>query len=61
MLKVAYGLEINYDADRLKGCSITADLSEETIYKKLDLICRVINADYEIINSEVYIYPKGCN
>jgi ferric-dicitrate binding protein FerR (iron transport regulator) len=61
MLKVAYGLDINYDAERLKGCSITADLSEETIYKKLDLICRVINADYEIINSEVYIYPKGCN
>lgn len=61
VLKEAYGIEINYDADLLRVCTITADLTDESIFKKLELICRAINADYEVINSEVYIYPKGCN
>ena len=61
LLKDAYGISLHYDKALLRGCSITADLTEDvSIYRKLDLICRAINAEYEVIDSEVYIYPNGC-
>lgn len=61
MMKAAYGISLHYEKELLKGCTITADLSEDgSIYRKLDLICRAISAEYEVIDSEVYIYPQGC-
>ena len=60
LLKNAYGIGITYDKELMASCTITADLTDESIYRKLDLICRAIDAAYEIIDSEVYIQPKGC-
>lgn len=57
----AYGISIIYDEDSLKTCTITADLTDESLYSRLDLICKAIDANYEIINSEVFIRAKGCN
>jgi hypothetical protein len=59
-LKKAYGISIIYDEDTLKACTLTADLTDESLRAKLDLICKAIDAGYEIINSEVFIRAKGC-
>ena len=59
-LKKAYGISIIYDEDSLRNCTLTADLTDESLYTKLDLICKAIDAGYEIINSEVFIRAKGC-
>ncbi len=58
--KKAYGISIIYDEDVLKACTITADLTDESLYSRLDLICKAIDANYEIINSEIFIRAKGC-
>lgn len=58
--KKAYGISIVYDEDSLRTCTITADLTDESLYSRLDLICKAIDANYEIINSEVFIRAKGC-
>jgi transmembrane sensor len=58
--KRAYGISIVYDEDLLKNCTITADLTDESLYSRLDLICKAIDANYEIINSEIFIRAKGC-
>lgn len=58
--KKAYGISIVYDQETLKDCTITADLTDESLYSRLDLICKAIDASYEIINSEVFIRGKGC-
>lgn len=59
-LENIYGVRINADNDLFEKCSITADLQNETLFKKLDLICEIIQARYEIIDGEVMIYGKGC-
>lgn len=59
-LKKAYGISIVYDKDTLQTCTLTADLTDESLHAKLDLICKAIDASYEIINSEVFIRAKGC-
>jgi ferric-dicitrate binding protein FerR (iron transport regulator) len=61
LLKKAYGISIVYDADILKDCTLTADLTDESLYNKLDYMCKAIDAYYEIVDSEVFIHAKGCH
>jgi transmembrane sensor len=55
-----YGINIVYDSDLLKKCTVTADLSNESFYHKLDLICRAMGAKYEVIDAQVVIQSNGC-
>jgi ferric-dicitrate binding protein FerR (iron transport regulator) len=55
-----YGINIVYDSDLLKKCTVTADLANESFYHKLDLICRAMGAKYEVIDAQVVIQSNGC-
>ncbi len=59
-LSKTYGINIVYDFELLKKCTVTADLRNESFYRKLDLICKAIGADYEIIDGQIVIVTKGC-
>ena len=59
-LEKSYGVTITYDAGLLKNCSLTAPLSNESFFKKLDLICQTIGATYEVWGSQIIITAKGC-
>ncbi|HEY6899714.1 MAG TPA: FecR domain-containing protein [Puia sp.] len=55
-----YGISVVYDSELLSKCTVTADLSNETFYHKLDLICKAIGANYEIVDAQVVIQTNGC-
>ena len=55
-----YGINIVYDNDLLSKCTVTADLSNEPFYHKLDLICKAIGAKYELLDGQVVIQSNGC-
>ncbi|MEP6724719.1 MAG: FecR family protein [Bacteroidota bacterium] len=55
-----YGINILYDNELLKKCTVTADLANESFYHKLDLICRAMGAKYEVIDAQVVIQSNGC-
>jgi len=55
-----YGVNIVYDNELLKKCTVTADLRNESFYKQLELICKAVGAQYEIIDGQVVIQSKGC-
>lgn len=59
-LSKAYDISIVYDSELLHKCTVTADLKGETFYHKLDLICRAIGAEYEVIDGQVIIQSGGC-
>ena len=59
-LSKVYGISIVYDNELLKKCTVTADLRNETFYRKLELICKAIGARYEIIDGQVVIQTNGC-
>jgi transmembrane sensor len=59
-LKTTFAIDIVYDKETLKHCRISADLSDESIYKKLDLICQAMDAHYEVIDGVVTIQAKPC-
>lgn len=56
----AYGIEIIYDEELLKGCPLTAYLQSQNLYEKLTIVCKAVEADYEILNGQIFIHSKGC-
>jgi len=58
----AFDLDIVYDSEAIKNCRITVDLSSESVYEKLDLICAPLNARYAVIDGQVVIQtPAPCH
>ena len=56
-----YGITIIYDEALLAHCPLTASLTQETLYGKLDLICQAIGADYQIIDGQIVVSTTGCD
>ncbi|SEJ50214.1 FecR family protein [Dyadobacter koreensis] len=56
----AYGIDILYDDELLKGCPLTAILENQTLHEKLTIICKAIEANYEILDGQIVIHGKGC-
>ena len=60
-MKMSYGIDIIFDEMQLSGCNLTADLEEESLYDKLNLICKTLNLDYKIIDGQIVISGQGCH
>jgi hypothetical protein len=59
-LQAAYGVPVLLDDEVLISCTISASLGNEPFYEKLRIICKIINATYEVIDGTVVINTKGC-
>jgi transmembrane sensor len=59
-LQSAYGVPVLIDEEVLASCTISASLGNEPFYEKLQIICKIINATYEVIDGTVVINTKGC-
>lgn len=59
-LSKAYDIKINYDEETMSGCPLTASLSNQHLYERLELICQALEARYKIENGQVFITGKGC-
>ncbi|RYU97044.1 FecR family protein [Emticicia agri] len=59
-LERVYGIAIELENDKLSTCPITADITQQPLYTKLDIICATINGKYEIKGTTILISGKGC-
>jgi ferric-dicitrate binding protein FerR (iron transport regulator) len=59
-LEKSYGVKIIFDAELMKDCYLTASLSDEPLFEKIDLICKTIGAQYEQMDASIIINSKGC-
>lgn len=60
VLKRSYGLDFFVGNDNLNYCVFTADLNGLPLFSQLELICRAINARYEIRGTNIFINGEGC-
>ena len=58
-LEKAYAIPIQFDEQRFEGCKITATLSSESLYEKLDILCKAASASYEITDGQIVISREG--
>ena len=59
-LEHSYGIPIQFDKDGLQNCRITATLTNETLYEKLDILCKTVSASYEIVDGQIVVSGRGC-
>ena len=60
-LEAAYGIQIVLANDALSSCPLTADLTKQPLFTKLDLICASLNATYDIKGTSILMSGKGCD
>jgi len=54
-LENTYGLEIVLENEKIKNCLFTGDLSGQNLFNKLESICLVFNASYEIKGTKILL------
>ena len=59
-LEESYGVSIEYDENVIANCDLTAQLGDEPLFKKLDIICHTIDATYEVWGNKIVVTGKGC-
>lgn len=59
-LEKVYGIDVIFDEQVMKNCTLTMDLSKADLFEKLAVICKVLDADYKLIDAQVIIYGKNC-
>lgn len=59
-LQKRYEVQIIYDADLMAGCQLTAELGQESLFEKLGMICKAIQARYELIDGQIVIHGSSC-
>jgi transmembrane sensor len=60
LIETTYNISISYDATLLSKCTITAILGDEPLLEKLNIICEVIDATYQVNGDKIEIEAKGC-
>ncbi len=59
-IKQGYGVDVIFDEEVMQHCTLTLTLDEEDLFQKLQVICKVLDAEYKLIDAQVIIYSKGC-
>ncbi len=59
-LEKVYGVDIAYDEEKFATCTLTTSISGQNIYNRLDIICKVIGASYEVKDGRIMINGPGC-
>jgi transmembrane sensor len=60
-LEEAYGVDIVFDEEVMSNCYLNASLDDVPFYDQLRLICKGINAKYEVMDAHIIITGNGCN
>ena len=59
-LEKAYGIPIVYDKETLGRCRLTADLTDEPLSEKILIVCKSIEASYQIDETRIVVSGPGC-
>jgi transmembrane sensor len=61
LLEKAYGIPIDYDAAKLKHCTLTGSLTDEPFLDKIKMICIGIESDFKVVDGRIVITTgDGC-
>jgi ferric-dicitrate binding protein FerR (iron transport regulator) len=59
-LATAYGVEIVYDKAVFAHCTVTLKLTSESLYDKLDVVCKTLGASYAKAGTRIIVRGKPC-
>ncbi|MBD2757056.1 FecR family protein [Spirosoma validum] len=59
-LERAYGIDIEVENESQNNCPLTADLTNQSLYTQLDIICAALKSTYEVQGTTILVTGKGC-
>jgi transmembrane sensor len=59
-IEKAYGVEIVFDEENIKGCELTMTFRNELLFDKLAIICKNIGATYKVVDAKIIIEGADC-
>ena len=59
-LSAAYGVDISYDAEALRNCTLNLSLGREPLFDKLNLVCEALGARYEMADGRIVFHGQPC-
>ncbi len=60
-LEKAYGISIHFNRDIISSCKVTTAFSDETLYERLDILSKAIDASYSLDGTTIQFESNGCN
>ncbi len=60
-LRNEYKIDFIVENENINRCYFTGDITEQSLYNKLDLLCQAIQANYEVRGTSIVIDGKGCD
>ena len=60
LIEKTYGLTILYDAANMSQCYLSANLTDESLFDKLALVCKITRSSYELVDGQIVIHSVGC-
>lgn len=60
VLEKAYGIELFFENELLKNCTLTGNLNGLEMYEKLEVICQSLGASYQVQGTRIVLNGKGC-
>lgn len=61
ILSQVYEVQILFNQEDLASCYITTNLTNQTLFESLEIICTTIGATFNIIDAQIIIESGGCN
>lgn len=58
-IQQAYGIPIQFDEEVVRDYKITASLNHETMIEKIDILCKLVGGQYEIVDGQIIIRADG--
>ncbi len=59
-LEQVYGVDIAFDERIFSSCILTTSIAEGTIFDRLNMICKAIDAQYVLKGNQIVITGDGC-
>lgn len=59
-LELAYGIELEFDEQQLKACTITTKLKDEPLFQKLEMLCKALALTFSEKDAIIFIEGAGC-
>lgn len=60
LIQKVYGIEIVLESPAMEHCVFTGDLNDLTLYSKLRMVCKSVNASYELRGTTLFMSGEGC-
>ena len=56
----AYGVDIMYDKAKLASCTVSITFYDESLFDKLNLLCKSLGARYTVSDAQIILRSNGC-